>query len=208
MQTQQIWTLSQAQDLLGFMASSCSGAIWHRAQPDGSAALLDRLLEEIGEFGQDLTPEQVAPTLKKALPDSFWRDPLGSDWLTDVVELCRVFCQEIGASACRVQLHQDRPCVRFHADNVPVRLVCAYRGPGTLWLTEDNLDLVAAETRGTNNHAIARRVEDVRQLHEWEVLVMKGRASNAIPLYHKSPEPRPGDPKSLVLKLDVISAGG
>lgn len=208
MQTQQIWTLSRAQDLMGFMASSCSGAIWHRNPADGSAALLDRLLEVVGEFDQDLAPEQVELRLKEFLPDTFLRNKFAGDWLKDVVELCRVFCQEMGASACRVQLDQDRPCLRFHADNVPVRLVCAYRGPGTLWLTEDNLNRAAAETRGTHNQAIALRAEDVRQLNEWDVLVMKGKASNAIPLYHKSPEPRPGDPKSLVLKLDVISAGG
>ena len=85
-----------------------------------------------------------------------------------------------------------------------MRLICTYRGPGTLWLTEDNIDLRAAEAKGTCNEDIELRPEDVQQAGEWDVLVMKGKQANCTPVYHKSPPPRPGDPASLVLKLDVV----
>ena len=61
-----------------------------------------------------------------------------------------------------------------------MRLVCTYRGPGTLWSNADTIE----------------------QCGEWDVLLMKGRKSSPTPLIHKSPDPNPEDPPSLLLKLD------
>ena len=204
MQTKSIWSLTKADDLLGFSAGHQNLALWRRPSYPGAAALLDSVLPELAPFQQVVSPGQLAAVLHQAFPARFWRNPLGAEWLADVTALTDAFCREMEVSQCKVQLDRDRPCVRFHADNVPLRLICTYRGPGTLWLDEDNLNLAAAEAKGTSNEEIALRPEDVQQAREWEVLVMKGKQANTLPLYHKSPPPRPGDPASLVLKLDVV----
>ncbi|MBN9416986.1 hypothetical protein ABS71_05055 [bacterium SCN 62-11] len=198
------WSLRQAEDLLGFRASSENLAFWRRSPYPGAAALWDSVLPEVTPFKQHLAPDQLAEAFQPVFPARFWRNPLGAEWLADVTALTDAFCREMQVSQCQVQLDRDRPCVRYHADNVVMRLICTYRGPGTLWLDEDNLNLAAAEAKGTSNEEIALRPEDVRQAHEWEVLVMKGKQANTPPLYHKSPPSRPGDPASLVLKLDLV----
>jgi len=201
--TDQLWGFTSASELAGFAASSCSGALWSREVPGGSDALFDSVLSDLSQFRKVLAPEQVSHALAQAFPARFWRDPLSVFWLGDVTALCTVFCAEIGTRQCFVQLDRDRPCVRYHADNVNLRMVCAYRGAGTCWLTDDNLDPAQLERRGSSNEELVLRPQDVRQNGQWEVLVMKGRQSNANPFYHKSPEVRPGDPLSLVLKLDA-----
>lgn len=195
MQTQTIWPLTKAEDLLGFSTSLQPLALWRRPPAPGSAALMDSVLPELGEFRQVLSPEELRHRLASAFPARFWRNPVGLEWLQDVTELTQVFCRELAVTHCQVQLEKERPCVRYHADNVPLRLVCAYRGPGTLWLDQDNFDPANAQ---------ALRPQDVHQAGEWEVLVMKGKLGNVSPLYHKSPPARPGDPLSLVLKLDLV----
>ena len=204
MQTQSIWSLNQAEDLLGFFASSQSLALWRRKPYPGSAAMMDSVLPDLCEFRQVLSADQVRHSLAPVFPARFWRNPLALEWLDDVTDLVRYFCRELDIPQCKVQLDQQRSCVRYHADNVSLRLVCTYRGPGTLWLGEDNIDLRAAETRGTSNEDIVLRPQDVFQAGEWDVLVMKGKQSNNTPVYHKSPPVRPEDPASLVLKLDSL----
>lgn len=189
--------------MLGFLASPCSGAIWERLAAPGSPQLFDAHLEAFGEFRQVLRPDQVARTLSSLFPESFWTHPLGPIWAQDVEALCQAFCREIRQDCCQLHLDCERPCQRFHADNLLIRLVCTYRGPGTQWLLEDNLNLEAARSKGTHNHDIVRRPEDIQQLREWEVLVMKGKqTTTGQPLYHKSPPPAAEQPKSLILKLD------
>lgn len=203
MQTQSIWPIHKAQDLSGFLSSSCSAALWKRSSPPGFAALADSVTAELAPFSQFLSPDQVKPALVEAFPACFWSTALALAWVADVTELVGSFCRELSIPQCKVQLDKDRPCVRFHADNVQIRLVCTYRGPGTLWLSEDNVDLRAAEAKGTGNEDIVLRPRDVQQCGEWDVLVMKGKLARTTPLYHKSPPQRAGEPVSLVLKLDV-----
>jgi len=204
MQTKTIWNLQSAQDLRGFLASPCSLARWGRTPPPGSAELFDSVLKDFHDCKFEVRPATVPETLLPLFPSHFWREPLAEAWAHDVELLCRAFCQEITADDCLMLLDCDRPCQRFHADNVLMRLVCTYRGPGTQWLNEDNLNRSAADTRGTHNHDIVLRPEETCQAKEWEVLVMKGRRSRGVPLYHKSPPPEPNDPKSLVLKFDLL----
>lgn len=61
------------------------------------------------------------------------------DWLAQCVDLfaCLFEQQRVGI---RLRWLDKAMCPRFHVDNIPVRLVHTLTGPGTEWLTEDNLD--------------------------------------------------------------------
>ncbi len=64
--------------------------------------------------------------------------PALAGWLADdVAGLARLYGQVSGADTILVRLECIRTdgCTRFHADNVGLRLVSTYRGPGTEWLS-------------------------------------------------------------------------
>lgn len=124
MQTQTVWQLNKAEDLSGFLASSQNVALWRRRSYPGAAALFDSVLPDLGDFRQVLQPEQVRHSLASLFPARFWRNPLALEWVDDVSGLVRSFCQELDVPHCQVQFDRQRPCVRYHADNVLMRLVC------------------------------------------------------------------------------------
>lgn len=200
-----LWNFSSLQELEGFRHSQSSGALWQRPVPEGFLDFADSWIELRPPLREVLTPAQVAPRLLQLAPTRLADHPCCSLWVEDVSRLCHGYCSLLERSDCLVHLDYERPCQRFHADNLEIRLVCAYRGPGTLWLPPDNLNLEAAEQRGTGNEDIVRRSEDVQQLSQWDVLLMKGKKAEGQPLYHRSPPPQLGDPPSLLLKLDESS---
>ena len=65
-------------------------------------------------------------------------------------------------------------CHRFHADRTRLRLLCTYRGPGTEWLTEAQVDRWAL-SNGSANEDIIRFGEPARFMSPW-VGIMKGSA--------------------------------
>ncbi len=72
----------------------------------------------------------------------------------------------------RLETLQDDACRRFHVDRVRLRLLCTYLGPGTEWLTDDQVDREALATYRPNE-AILRRGEPQRLEPFW-VAILKG----------------------------------
>lgn len=196
----EIWSFAQPEELLGFFNSDKHAALCQRSAQGQS--FFDELCKYPVTFRAQLRPSEVIPSLLQHCLSWIPESAFLHYWLTDVAQLCQVYCQELGLEKAVVHLDMERPCQRFHADNLTLRLVCPYRGPGTLWLPAHNLNLEAAEKRGTSNQEIAIQASQIQQLGEWDILVMKGRKAPGAPLYHRSPDPHPGDPASLLLKLD------
>lgn len=194
-----IFSFDEQRSLTGLSAPQYNAALWSR--PARLRPLLERMCERELGWREKLAPEEVVPKLESHFDWIEDRSGL-SQWIEDVQQLVARFCELLGESRCGVHLEDQRACQRFHADNLKYRLVCCYRGPGTLWLPNDNVHLHQAETRGTSNQDMVVDPTRIQQLSEWEVLVMKGRKSSTFPLYHKSPTPQPGEPRSLLLKLD------
>ncbi len=55
----------------------------------------------------------------------------------------------------RLLTTDDDGCRRFHVDHTNLRLLCTYRGPGTEWLTNEQVDRVA-QASGAPNERIVR----------------------------------------------------
>lgn len=88
----------------------------------------------------------------------------------------------------RLVTTNDDDCRRFHVDRTNLRLLCTYRGPGTEWLSDAQVDR-AAQANGAPNEGIIRFGEPLRFEPFW-VGVMKGDAypGNAgHGLVHRSP---------------------
>lgn len=201
-----IWSFSKPHQLKGFVPSDCNGALWERTPPPESPDFFDRLLgrwsgASIVSGSSERELGAALERLRSALPAELLHDPMITVWMADLQRLALLYAQAAGTPPrLHLLLDTERPCQRFHADNLPLRLVCAYRGAGTLWLSDQNLDRRLAETKGSEERDFVLQPGDARQLREWDVLMMKGRRGSSRPLYHKSPPPD-GSP-SLLFRVD------
>ena len=118
-------------------------------------------------------------------------DPLAfRSWRIDLGRASALFFPLSGDRdvSLRLETTEDDACRRFHADRTHLRLLCTYRGPGTEWLTDAQVDRVA-QANGAPNNCIIRDGEP-SQFEPFWVGVLKGDAypGNAgHGLIHRSP---------------------
>lgn len=111
-------------------------------------------------------------------------------WLADLRRLADRFfavCEGPDVTA-RLETTDDDGCRRFHVDRIQLRLLCTYRGLGTEWLTNEQVDR-DAQGNGAPNERIIRFGEPSRFQPFW-VGILKGDAypGNAgRGLVHRSP---------------------
>jgi len=111
-------------------------------------------------------------------------------WLADLRRLTNLFCVICAGRdlTARLETTEVDGCPRFHVDRTHLRLLCTYRGPGTEWLTNEQVDR-DAQGSGAPNGRIVRFGEPSRFEPFW-VGIMKGDAypGNAgRGLVHRSP---------------------
>ena len=119
-------------------------------------------------------------------------DPLAfQNWRIDLRRLVERFfgITEGRDVTLRLETTEDDGCRRFHVDRTHLRLLCTYRGPGTEWLTDAQVDRVA-QANGAPNDCIIRFGEP-SQFRQFTVGILKGDAypGNAgHGLVHRSPQ--------------------
>jgi hypothetical protein len=105
------------------------------------------------------------------------RAALGADLLV----LANCFCQATNAFEfeCRVETVDDNSCWKFHQDNVALRLLTTYRGPGTQWVPRSRAEeaIKAQEAYSGSLYEIPR----------FGVALMKGSAAAGSGIVHRSP---------------------
>ncbi len=133
-------------------------------------------------------------------------DPRGSPhWVQDIRELATLFQSLAGARpvTLRLETTDGDGCRRFHVDRTRLRLLCTYRGPGTEWLRNEQVDRHAL-AHFKPNEDILRHGAPGRFEPFW-VGVMKGElfpgnAGNA--LVHRSPPVAGTDRTRVLMCLD------
>lgn len=121
---------------------------------------------------------------KMALPQGPQLDRLASD----VGALALMVAKVLKARQLRIRLETTTEimCPKFHVDHVSARLLCSYRGPGTEYVTETNLD----------------KPERYRRMTPGSVGLFRGTLwSSAEPcrLLHRSPDVPAGDARLLLV---------
>lgn len=111
-------------------------------------------------------------------------------WRTDLRRLADLYfgVSKGRAVTLRLETTASDGCRRFHVDRTELRLLCTYRGPGTQWLPDAQVDRVAQEG-GAPNEDIVRGGE-ASQFRPYWVGILKGDAypGNAgHGLVHRSP---------------------
>jgi hypothetical protein len=111
-------------------------------------------------------------------------------WLADLRRLADLFFAVCAGRdvIARLETTDDDGCRRFHVDRTHLRLLCTYRGPGTEWLTNQQVDR-DSQADGAPNERILRFGEP-SQFEPFWVGILKGDAypGNAgRGLVHRSP---------------------
>jgi Protein of unknown function (DUF1826) len=128
--------------------------------------------------------DEVCGELCRELEESSWPAWLAGWLVEDVRFLAGLYRQAAGDSEIllRIETIGTDACRRFHADNVRLRLVTTYRGPGTQWISPHRLARLPA---GGSVPADA-----IRQLGRGAVAILRGSrdATPEMPgVLHRSP---------------------
>lgn len=149
---------------------------------------IESILAELDSWEQSLP--QKFPSLKAdifSLVKSF-SDLTGSDSL-------RLFLGRINSNMCR----------RFHTDVNSLRLLCTYSGPGTMWLSNENINHKAMRQKGSDP-GIALDKSKIQQVNTGEVVILKGAVypgENTQACVHRSPTIEEAGETRLLLRLDT-----
>lgn len=96
-------------------------------------------------------------------------------------------------------------CRKFHTDINDLRMLCTYSGPGTLWLTNDNINQKALKTN-PNQEYIVLNNHQIKQAKTGAVVLLKGALfpqKNNKAILHRSPPIENRKEKRLLLRIDT-----
>ncbi|MCE0963616.1 DUF1826 domain-containing protein [Pseudomonas sp. NMI4491_12] len=177
-------------------------AVWRRRLPPQ----LEDFAELVVSLGQPLSDqwvmdvdEQQMPVMSDLLREA--ADLQGYEaFVADVAWLVAAYTCLVGARrvGLRLRVLTGPMCPRFHVDNVPLRLLTTYAGPGSEWLREQ-------ESPRRELHTAQVPVNNIQKLYVGEVAVLKGekwQGNEGAGLVHRSPSGQQG---RLLLSLDWLA---
>jgi hypothetical protein len=170
-------------------------------QPSVASELLSLRPSDLPDLRRRTSPEtfdddvSVLLTERGLDPESF------EHWRADLRQVAELFFGVSGgrATTLRLETTDTDGCRRFHVDRTHLRLLCTYRGPGTEWLTDDQVDR-RAQRNGSPNEQILRFGEPSRFEPFW-IGILKGEiypGNAGRGLVHRSP-PLTGSGQTRVL---------
>lgn len=127
--------------------------------------------------------------------------------LKDIEHLLSLFSQLTKATSFRLLLAtvNTNMCRKFHTDINDLRLLCTYSGPGTLWLTEDNVNRNALDTC-RDNECIVLDESKIQQAQTGAIVILKGALypqDGTAAIVHRSPTIEETGNKRLLLRIDT-----
>ncbi|AJQ49832.1 MULTISPECIES: DUF1826 domain-containing protein [Pseudomonas] len=177
-------------------------AVWRRRLPPQ----LEDFAEVVVSLGQTLADQRVIDVDERHLPvlSDLLREAADlhgyEAFVADVAWLVGAYTCLVGARrvGLRLRVLAGPMCPRFHVDNVPLRLLTTYAGPGSEWLREDQSPRRELLTS-------LPPVDNIQHLSVGEVAVLKGekwQGNEGAGLVHRSPSGQQG---RLLLSLDWLA---
>ncbi|WP_438764943.1 DUF1826 domain-containing protein [Kushneria sp. TE3] len=128
--------------------------------------------------------------------------------IDDVMMLARLMALLLAADSLRIKLRllEETMCPRFHCDNVTVRLVTSWQGPGSEWLPEHALDRRGLGAPSPDKPETVVDASAIEQLGTGDVALIKGsgwRGDGRGGLVHRSPALAPGA-RRLMMSIDPL----
>lgn len=140
--------------------------------------------------------------LYRKLPEPSAGDALIEDIATVAEAIAYLF--DTDTVGIRLRLLTAAMCPRFHCDNLPVRLVATYAGPGSEWLPEHAINRAGLGAPAPNRPEIVRDSHAIQRMQAGDIGLIKGsgwEGSEEKGLVHRSPSLTAGQ-KRLLLTID------
>jgi len=125
----------------------------------------------------------------------------------DIKNLFCLFSEVAKATSYRLLLAtvNSNMCRRFHTDINDLRMLCTYKGPGTLWLPEDNINWDALDCSDDDDYMV---IDDhrIQQAKTGSAIILKGAISpkeGTKAILHRSPTIEESGEKRLLLRIDT-----
>lgn len=179
--------------------------IWRRQPDPDLMTLVDRGMPALGSWREVLpmgAGDRMQPTANV--------DRLPAPWRREIALLGELLCMLAGGSALglRLEVAVKATCPRFHFDRTSLRLVCTYRGQGTQWVDERDVDRPApggGHPQGPWPDLVLAGAS-IHGAGTGDVVLLKGDrwpGNTGRGAVHRSP-PVPAGSSRLLLTLDVL----
>ena len=127
--------------------------------------------------------------------------------LEDIKRLLHLFKKVTASKELRLLLTtiDNDMCRKFHVDNNDLRMLCTYKGPGTLWLKEDNINREALDLYEGNKSIVIDK-NNIEQAKTGSVIILKGAkysTQTTKGAVHRSPTIEESGEKRLLLRIDT-----
>ena len=151
----------------------------------------------IGKISKKNSNEDIKKILKDIIPLNSQTNSFYKTWVSDMSEICQIFCDTLNSKSVSFCLGTERGCSRYHIDNVPMRLLVTYMGQGTEWLPNEIANRAAFE-EGLPNEKIVKDSSKIKSIKTFNVAIFRGGAAG---LLHRTPDSALKNP-SILLRLD------
>lgn len=146
------------------------------------------------------------PTILKAIDTS---TDLAESQLVrkDIGDLLSLFNSVIKSDSYKLYLAtvSNNMCSRFHTDINDLRMLCTYKGPGTLWLEEDNVNWDAEDCCDDGECMVIDKSQ-IQRAETGAVVILKGAiypGEGTKAVLHRSPTIEESGEKRLLLRIDT-----
>ena len=151
----------------------------------------------IGKISKKNSSEDIKKTLRDIIPLNSQTNSFYKTWVSDMSEICQIFCDTLNSKSISFCLGTERGCSRYHIDNVPMRLLVTYMAQGTEWLPNEIANRNAFE-EGLPNEKIVKDSSKIKSIKTFNVAIFRGGAAG---LLHRTPDSALKNP-SILLRLD------
>lgn len=166
-------------------------SLWRRpADPEITRELSQLLASDLPDVRCATSLASFEDDLSGLLEQQGLEPEMFRNWRADLARLADTFFElcEGRDVLLRLETTDDDGCRRFHTDRTHLRLLCTYRGPGTEWLSDGQVDRVAL-MNGAPNDGILRSGTPLQFGAFW-VGILKGEnypGNAGHGLVHRSP---------------------
>ena len=131
--------------------------------------------------------------------------------IEDIEQLVSLFSKVANTKKVNLLLSvvNTNMCEIFHTDINELRLLCTYKGKGTLWVDNSNVNWHEMNCCKTNE-ALIKDQSKIHEAEPFEVLILKGALhefNNSHAVLHRSPTIEETEQNRLLLRLDTQNFG-
>ncbi|PHI21732.1 hypothetical protein CEQ90_00135 [Lewinellaceae bacterium SD302] len=195
------WMVDSTPRVLNGIHQSDVNIVVYERDTSALKSEVDQLLKQHNEFRGSGEIQDIMRKLSSTVDQAIY--PL---IYQDIHNVLSLFAEVTKADNFRLLLAivSTNMCSKFHTDINDLRLLCTYHGPGTLWLSDDNINYRALDNYGSEAPIVLRQ-DDIRQVRTGDVAILKGAIypDTKKPVIHRSPPIVADNQKRLLLRIDT-----